>query len=125
MNEINISAFSYGDLEPGVAGIARKAAHEIRESQHRFIEDVVAIGRNLIRVKDLLPHGEFGKWLGSEFAMSSRTAERYMQAAKAFGPNPTRVSCLPLRVIYALAAEPAQTRERVLELSITANARMN
>ena len=79
-------------------------------------DGAIAIGRRLLRVKEILPRGEFGKSIDSEFDWGERTAQNYMRLTDAFGENAQRLADLPLRSLYALATQPAATRERVLDL---------
>jgi len=92
-------------------------AKEIRASSGRQLAEVIATGEALLRVKEVLPHGEFGEWLAAEFGWAERTAQNYMRATEAFGENPQRVADLPLRSLYTLAAQPPSARNRVLELT--------
>lgn len=101
--EIFLSLFSYESLELRVAETARETATEIRTAQCRFIADVITIGRNLVRIKKILPHSAFGKWLDAEFGWAERTAQNFMASAEAFGENPQRVAGLPLRLVYTIA----------------------
>jgi hypothetical protein len=112
---LEITRFDYGVILPANAEIARSAVLEIRSSRQRQIDEVIVTGRALLRVKDVLEHGEFGRWLTSEFGWAERTAQNYMKAAASFGENPQRVAHLPLRITYALAAQPPTTREHILE----------
>jgi len=57
------------------------AAH-IRELRQRTADDLVAIGRLLLRAKSDLEHGEWGDWLDREFAWSQDTASRLIAVAK-------------------------------------------
>ena len=66
--------------------------------------------------KEVLPHGDFGEWLTTEFGWKERTAQSYMRVAGSFGENPQRVLDLPLRSVYTLAAQPHSTRSRILDL---------
>ena len=116
MTKIVMSAFSYGSLEQGVAETAREAATEIKATERNMCDGAIAIGRRLLRVKEILPRGEFGKWIDSEFDWGERTAQNYMRLTDAFGENAQRIADLPLRSLYALATQPAATRERVLDL---------
>lgn len=43
------------------------------------------IGRRLVEAKDILPHGEWGRWLSEECGFSQRTANKHMQIFKAYG----------------------------------------
>ncbi len=108
--------FDYGSLDPSVADDVRTTAVEIRKSAHRMLDEVLASGRALQRVKEVLPHGDFGEWLTTEFGWKERTAQSYMRVAGSFGENPQRVLDLPLRSVYTLAAQPHSTRSRILDL---------
>jgi hypothetical protein len=52
-----------------------------RLSEARMIE----LGRELLRIKAKLPHGEFGPWLTERSGVSPAAAQRYMRIAKASG----------------------------------------
>jgi Protein of unknown function (DUF3102) len=43
---------------------------------------VIETGRDLVAIKEKMPHGDFQLWIDAEFQMSPRTAENYMNAAK-------------------------------------------
>lgn len=43
------------------------------------------IGRRLVEAKEILPHGEWGRWLSEECGFSQRTANKHMQIFKAYG----------------------------------------
>ncbi len=113
---VAVAKFDYGDLAPEVASMARQTAAAIREAHQRQVAEVIATGEALIKVKVLLPHGEFGRWLESEFGWSARSAENYMRVAETYGPTAQRVAHLPLGVVFRLAAPtiPTEVREDVL-----------
>src|SRR5436309_212642 len=72
------SGFDYGLLPSEVRAEAKSAADQIKTLMHRAIVDV---GTALARIKERLPHGQFGKWLSAEFGLTERTAQNYMAAA--------------------------------------------
>ena len=76
---------------------------------------IVQVGADLIRIKERLPRGEFGKWLKAEFNMTERTAQNYMSAAELVGKYET-VSVLKPKMLYLLAAPstPEPTRQEIL-----------
>ena len=117
MSEIVSSNFDYGILKLEDQNLVREAADEIRGARDRHIDEALRMGRALIRVKEALPHGEFGKWLSAEFGWAERTAQNLMRAVETFGQNPQRVADLPLRLVYALSAPstPEAARNRVVE----------
>nr|WP_181374943.1 DUF3102 domain-containing protein [Polaromonas sp. H8N]AWD72268.1 hypothetical protein pH8NP1_p007 [Polaromonas sp. H8N] len=44
-------------------------------------------GRLLVEIKAALPHGEFGKWMDDNLNVTSRQAQRYMEAARGKKPE--------------------------------------
>lgn len=60
------------------------AAERIRGSYGRAVQEMVQIGRDLIFIKEKLPHGGFLPYLASEFEMSDDTANNYMNMARSF-----------------------------------------
>ena len=73
-NEVIVVGFNYGLLETKVAEQAQAAAMRIREKAKRTIEDIIEVGKDLLAVKEALPHGAFGKWLSAEFDWGERMA---------------------------------------------------
>jgi len=80
----------------------------------RTAEKVIQIGKNLLEVKAVLPHGTFLPWLQSEFSMSHVTANNFMQVAKRFETKLSTVDNLSVSVLYMLAA-PGTTQEAIDE----------
>jgi len=109
-------AFDYGALAPDDAAKLREVAESIRNHGRRIGRSIIAVGELLLAVKQGLPHGGFGAWLQAEFAWNERTAQRYMQAAEAFGSKTDTVSELPPTTIYQLSASstPEQIRREVV-----------
>lgn len=109
-------AFDYSVVETAVAGQARQAAARIRGHEKSA---AVEIGRELIAMKEALPHGQFIPWIEAELGYSRRTATNLMQVAAEFGDETkwATVSHLPARVLYQLASPstPATVREAVLK----------
>src|SRR5947209_6598139 len=79
--------FDYSPLEPKVAGELREKAAKIRERVRRTLEEIIEVGKDLLAVKDALPHGQFGPWMKSEFGWAERMAQNFMAVAQAFGPK--------------------------------------
>lgn len=105
------------DLAPESQALAREAAEHIRGLQQKVVADIAEIGRTLLKVKEAVGHGNFGPWLQDEFQWTERTAQNYISVAERFGSNPKRVSHLPLRTVYKLAAPntPDLVRENIVE----------
>lgn len=49
------------------------------------LEGAIEIGRRLTEAKELLPHGEWGNWLKTEFEFSQPTASRLMKLFDEYG----------------------------------------
>ncbi len=73
-----VVGFNYSTLAVEHADSARSAAELIRARTSAAILDT---GRDLVTIKGLLDHGQFGGWLRAEFGMSIRTAQDFMRAA--------------------------------------------
>src|SRR5436305_759129 len=71
--------FDYAGYDPEVADSLRDTADRIRA---RGRDQIAAIGKALVDVKEKVGHGNWGAWLASEFSMSVSTANRYMRGAK-------------------------------------------
>jgi hypothetical protein len=93
--------FDYSELAQDVAAEAQTAAARIRERLKLSIFDT---GRDLIAIKDRIPHGAFGPWLRAEFGMTTRTAENCMMAARLEEKYET-VSLLPPTMVYPSVPE--------------------
>lgn len=74
------------------------------------------IGRDLIRVKELLGHGNFLPWIKDEFGMSTDSAQNFMRVAEQFGKNGS-IPLLPPTVLYALAAPstPDEVKDEIID----------
>ncbi|MBN9470660.1 MAG: DUF3102 domain-containing protein [Bosea sp.] len=85
----------------------------------RTAEDIVEIGRDLIAVKERIGHGNFGRWLESEFDMSDETARKFMRVAERIGAKIRPGWNLPPTVLYELAA-PSTSDEVVARVEAMA-----
>ena len=60
----------------------------IRNQTRKIVlTNAIEIGRRLKEAKDLIPHGQWGKWLKESVSYSQSTAERLMQLFKEYGPR--------------------------------------
>lgn len=50
-----------------------------------LLAGAIEIGRRLREAKDLLPYGEWGKWLEESVSYSQKTAEKLMRIFDAYG----------------------------------------
>lgn len=102
----SLKPFDYTALDADVAGQVQMAVQNIRLLMQRTLEDAIAMGRELLAVKDVLPHGQFSVWLRVEFDWTERTAQRFMTVAQRFGSKTDTMSVLKidLTAAYLLAA---------------------
>lgn len=70
----------------------------------RTAEEVIAIGQDLLAVKERLAHGQFMAWVDTEFGMNHQAAMRFMQVARRFGGHNQQFVDFPVSVLYELAA---------------------
>jgi hypothetical protein len=106
--------FDYSPLEKKTAEQVQSAADRIRQSLKRTIESIIEVGNDLIAVKEVLPHGQFGPWLRAEFAWTERTAQNFIAVAERFGPKTEIISDLRIdpTAAYLLAAPSAPDEAR-------------
>lgn len=86
---------------------------EILVLKQQTAVNIVEIGRRLIQAKEMLPHGQWGRWLEKEVEFSDRTARNFMRAAREFS-NWQAISDLPPTKIFALLDVPADEREQFI-----------
>jgi Protein of unknown function (DUF3102) len=98
--------YDYEQVSASHRQALKDAAVDINRKQRRAREDMLAVGRRLIEVKEFLPYGQFLDWLEAEFELGDRMARRQMDVSRAFADPElwTRVSKLSDGAIYALAA---------------------
>ena len=72
------------------------------------------LARVLLEAKELLPHGEFGKWVQENADVSERTAQDMMAAYKRFGGKP-QFQGLGQAKTFKLLPLPAGTEDKFLE----------
>jgi vacuolar-type H+-ATPase subunit I/STV1 len=112
-----LAIFDYSNLPGETAGDVRAATERIKLRMKRTAEDIVAIGQDLLEVKQVLGHGRFLEWIEFEFEMKERTAQNFMRVAETFGGKSAKFADLKPSVLYALAAPstPEPVREQVIE----------
>jgi hypothetical protein len=107
------TGFDYGSLAPEIRSEAKIVADEIK----RLVRGaIIEVGAALLKIQLRLPHGQFGKWLSAEFAMTERTARNYMAAAELVSKSET-VSVLRPKTLYLLASPstPEPVKQAVIE----------
>jgi len=76
----------------------------IQDRLVRTAEEIIGVGVDLIRAKELLPHGEFSDWVARQFELSHRSANLFMAAARRFGPQVEGVASLPAGALLELSS---------------------
>jgi hypothetical protein len=111
-----MTAITAEALTPAQITLADSAARQIRDYQKRSTAEMLEIGALLNTVKGELPHGAFLEWLDRAVGWTPRTAQNYMKAAAAFAEKCATVSHLPPSLVYRLAAQPDDVRDRALSV---------
>lgn len=111
--------YDYGLVSQQHRRTVQDAAVDIRRREKRAVEDMFAIGRRLVEVKDLLPHGEFEKWIVIEFDYSLTFARQLMNVDRRLGSKSTLCVVLGTSIIRLLSAPtvPDEALDVVLELA--------
>lgn len=65
--------------------IAIEIKTTVRHTQKIMLESAISIGNDLIEVKELVPHGEWEKWLEEKVDFSQSKATKYMKVAREYG----------------------------------------
>lgn len=113
------ASFDYEQVEDETnREMLRGAASKIKTAYQNVRLEILRLGQELLTAKELAGHKQWGAWLQSEFAMSARTAQRYMSVAEAFPDlKNDSLSHLTTEAMYLLASKntPEEVREQVLE----------
>ena len=104
MADIVEIGFDYTGIPAELAQKARLSAERIKIRMKRTAEDIVEIGRELVEIKEALPHGRFLPWVEAEFGMSDQQARRFIQVHEKFGDQIQHYVEFQPTVLYALSA---------------------
>jgi hypothetical protein len=96
-------------VAPEVATALRQSAERIRRLGEEQTEAILAIRRELIAVKELLPFDQFGPWIRKEFGMTDETAAAYVGAARKIAADPA--SCKKSLRPKLISWHPDRARE--------------
>lgn len=96
------------------SGSIEQLTAEIRILKHQTAVNIIEIGSRLIKAKEMLPHGEWGKWLEGRVEFSKSTANNFMRVAKEFS-NFQAIGDLPPTKVFALLDVSAEDRERFIQ----------
>lgn len=110
----DLALFDYAGIPTEAATEVRAAAERIRVRMKRTAEDIIAIGTDLVTVKERLPHGAFLPWIEAEFGMSEDTARNFMRVAGRYGKSGNIPDLTP-SALYELAAPstPEPVRQQI------------
>jgi Protein of unknown function (DUF3102) len=105
--QIGRATFDYASLPPANAEFLRRRAASIRQGVKSTMEAISEIGGSLCGAKQMLGHGQFIRWRGSECGFSLRTAENYIRASAFAADKFATVANLPPATVYRLSAKSA------------------
>jgi len=76
------------ELNPRDTSLIALEINSIKEqTQKIFLLSSIEIGKRLVEVKKLVPHGQWGKWLEDSVNYSQRTANNLMKIYEEYGQN--------------------------------------
>jgi Holliday junction resolvase RusA-like endonuclease len=82
---------------------------------YRCRQNTIEIGKRLIAAKELVGHGNFGKWLEDNFNLSQSTAQRFIKCAENF-ENTAAPRCLkPSQMFEMLVLTPEEVEKFIAE----------
>ena len=87
---------------------------EIILLKNQTAQNIIEIGKRLNQAKELVTHGEWGKWLEEKVEFSQRNANNFMRVAKEFSNSQT-YSNLTQSKIFALLDLPKEEREEFIQ----------
>jgi hypothetical protein len=112
----------YDKMDEAYREMVQEAALEI----HRWQRNTIEMGKTLLSIKEVLPHGQFEDWWHEEFGLSERMVQSLLTVARVYGDpaNPRRVAGLSDGALYLLAAPstPEAARLEVEHLLIEGHA---
>ncbi len=95
----------------------QEAAQRIKSLRRAATEHAIEIGRELLRVKERLPHGVFVKWVETSCEFKIRAAQDLMKLARESEPNARPMALMvpsTLRV-YLSKTTPLEVRNTILK----------
>lgn len=87
---------------------------EIILYKQQTAQNFIEIGRRLIKVKELLPHGEWGNYLKDKVNFSQNVANKLMRCANEFS-NCSPAHNLPISKMFELLSLPPAEREEFIQ----------
>ena len=108
-----------------ISVITQEIQELCRQAKTMLLMYAVEIGRRLVEAKEVLPHGEWGKWIKENTDFSQPTANNYMRLFDEYGAsqitifgatvNSQSLANLPYSKALALLAVDADDRETFAE----------
>lgn len=84
---------------------------EVKFYLNQTAQNIIEVGKRLTQAKAMLPHGEFGNWLDSNFGLSKSTANNFMRCAERFGNFQSIGSFNSTQMIQLLALPESETEK--------------
>lgn len=91
-----------------------KTTAEILMLKDQTAQNIIEIGKRLIKVKENLEHGQFLNWLENKVEFSRYTANRFMKIATEFS-NVSAVQHLGSKKLFLLAGLDEEDREEIMK----------
>lgn len=88
---------------------------EVKFYLNQTAQNIIEVGKRLAQAKALVPHGEWGNWLESNFSLTDRTARNFMQCAERFGKTEIDFRFKPTQMIAMLSLPEAETEQFIEE----------
>lgn len=88
------------------------------QTNQMMVLNAIEVGRRLVEVKELIPHGEWGQYLHDEVSFSKSTANNLMKIYREYGENRTNLQALgdlPYTKMVRLLAVPEEEREEFIQ----------
>ncbi len=80
-------------------------------------QNIIEVGKRLIRAKSLLAHGEWQNWLKDNFNLSKSTANNFMRCAERFSNFQTSGNLNPSQMVEMLSLPAEETEKFIVEKS--------
>lgn len=91
-----------------------KTTAEILMLKEQTAQNIIEIGKRLMKVKENLGHGNFGEYLKNKVEFSRQTANRFMSIAREFS-NCSAMSNLGSTKLFFLAGLDEEDRQEVMQ----------
>lgn len=90
---------------------------EIQSYLGKIGQNIIEVGKRLIRAKSLLTHGEWQNWLKDNFNLSKSTANNFMRCAERFSNFQTSGNLNPSQMVEMLSLPVEETEKFIAEKS--------